>query len=443
MDALNENPAKVSVTDPKTGETYQTLANGDLFVNTLFLALYDPSQLPIFPTIVYNTRAGDYDLLSRLLPLLIFQPTVSVGMYQTVVCAEETNFDPAKMPVEGVRPELATLMRDSNESLFKVCDLWQVPKLGPQANEPVVSNIPTLLLSGRFDPITPVAFAEEAAKTLSQSYAYTFPNTSHGAFLFNACASGIAQQFLENPVVAPNDNCIAAEPTTFDIPTPEKVVMTPAQPRARFAEWKKLEWVAGLTGQFGGFALGGRDLAAGLFYPQTARAAADKPAPAGFFLERPGSGCTDGEFESAVSDRSDCAAVFQRPVHTAGRYSQGRRAVVCGSAAAAAAGSRNRRDCRGAVDEGLLVGLAASLLYPVNGSGSGGGGSVNSVADDGGVSLRAGNVLRRINGTRNTHHVFQIKRLHRTYVQSAAISGMVRRAVTPRPGLLVRVTSPS
>lgn len=228
MAALNENPAKVPVTDPKTGETYQTLVNGDLFINTLFLALYDPSQLPIFPTIVYNTRAGDYDLLSRLLPLLIFQPTVSVGMYQTVVCAEETNFDPAKMPVEGVRPELATLMRDSNESLFKVCDLWQVPKLGPQANEPVVSDVPTLLLSGRFDPITPATFAEEAARTLSQSYAYTFPNTSHGAFLFNACASGIAQQFLENPAVAPNDNCIAAEPTTFDIPTPEKVVMTPA-----------------------------------------------------------------------------------------------------------------------------------------------------------------------------------------------------------------------
>ncbi|GAB4430917.1 MAG: hypothetical protein Fur0044_28570 [Anaerolineae bacterium] len=228
MGRLNEEPVTVPVTDPETGQTYQTLVNGDLFLNTLFLALYDPSQLPIFPTIVYNTRAGDYDLLSRLLPLLIFQPTVSVGMYQTVVCAEETNFDPARMPIEGVRPELATLMRDSNESLFKVCDLWQIPKLGPQANEPVVSDVPTLLLSGRFDPITPAAFAEAAARTLSQSYAYTFPNTSHGAFLFNECANGLVQQFLDNPAVPPNDSCIAAEPTTFDIPTPEKVVMTPA-----------------------------------------------------------------------------------------------------------------------------------------------------------------------------------------------------------------------
>jgi hypothetical protein len=132
------------------------------------------------------------------------------------------------MPIEGVRPELATLMRDSNTTILQICDLWQVPKLGPQANEPVASDIPTLLLSGRFDPITPATFAEAAAKTLSHSYTYTFPNTSHGAFLFNACANSIAQQFLDNPHIAPNANCIAAEPTTFNIPTPTEVVLTPA-----------------------------------------------------------------------------------------------------------------------------------------------------------------------------------------------------------------------
>jgi pimeloyl-ACP methyl ester carboxylesterase len=228
MDTLNKQPAIIPVTDPETGKTYQTSVNGDLFINALFLALYDASQLPIFPTIVYNTRAGDYSLLSRLLPLLIFQPTVSVGMYQTVVCAEEANFDPAKMPVEGVRPELVTLMKDSNTTILQVCDLWKIPKLGPEANAPVVSDIPTLLFSGRFDPITPAYFAETAAKTLSHSYAYTFPNTSHGAFLFNSCANRIAQEFLSNPTVAPDARCIAGEPATFDIPTPARVVMTPA-----------------------------------------------------------------------------------------------------------------------------------------------------------------------------------------------------------------------
>lgn len=228
MDKLNETPITLSISDPKSGQSYQTIVNGDLFINTLFLTLYDPSQLPIFPAIVYSTRAGDYTQLTRLLPLLIFQPTVSAGMYQAVVCAEEVNFDPEKMPVNGVRPELATLMQDGNSMVLQVCDLWKVPKLGAVANEPVASSVPTLLLSGRFDPITPSYFAEAAAATLSHSYAYTFPNTSHGAFLFSACANEIMQDFLDNPEAAPDDGCIAAAPTTFEIPTPAKVVMTPA-----------------------------------------------------------------------------------------------------------------------------------------------------------------------------------------------------------------------
>jgi len=228
MATLNENPVTVPVTDPDTGQTYQAIVNGDLFISTLFLALYDPSQLPIFPTIVYNTRAGDYTLISRLLPVLIFQPTFSIGMYQTVVCAEEINFNPEEMPIEEVRPELAALMRDDNETLLDICRLWKIPKLEPEVNTPVVSKVPTLLLSGRFDPITPAYFAEAAAETLSHSYSYTFPNTSHGAFLFNACANRIVHSFLDNPNIAPDASCIANEPATFDIPTPSTIVMTPA-----------------------------------------------------------------------------------------------------------------------------------------------------------------------------------------------------------------------
>jgi hypothetical protein len=119
-------------------------------------------------------------------------------------------------------------MRDDNEMLIVLCRLWKIPALGPEVNAPVVSQIPTLLLSGRFDPITPAYFAEAVAKTLSNSYTYTFPNTSHGAFLFNACANHIVHSFLDNPNTTPDASCIASEPTTLDIPTPSTVVMTPA-----------------------------------------------------------------------------------------------------------------------------------------------------------------------------------------------------------------------
>lgn len=225
--ALNKNSATVPITDLKTGQSYQASVNGNLFLSALFTALYEPTLIVTVPALVYNTRAGNYDQLATLLPLIVFQPTFSTGMYQTVVCAEELDFKPADMPTAGVRPELADLMQDQNEAITKVCDLWQIPKLGPAVNAPVKSDIPTLLLSGRFDPITPPAFAEAVAQHLSQGYAFTFPNTSHGTFVSNSCAMDMVQAFLDSPDLPPNDYCLRQQPTTFEIPTSKNLFMTP------------------------------------------------------------------------------------------------------------------------------------------------------------------------------------------------------------------------
>lgn len=226
VDHLNQNPITVPVVHPETGRRYQASVNGDLFINTLFITMYDPSLMQTLPALVYNTRQGNYDQLSALLPLIAFQPTFSLGMYQTVVCAEEANFEPEAGPVAGVRPELAELMRDDNEFLLEICDLWNIPKLGPEVNEPVVSSVPALLLSGRFDPITPPAFAETAAETLDNSYVFTFPDTSHGAFISSFCANQVVLDFLDDPTQAPGPLCLYNDATDFNIPTSGKVMMT-------------------------------------------------------------------------------------------------------------------------------------------------------------------------------------------------------------------------
>ena len=226
--ALNETPAAVPVTDPITGRTYQASVDGDLFLNTLFQAMYVPSLLLTLPTLVYSSRDHDYTPLSTLLGLILFQPTFSAGMYHTVVCAEEADFKPAGMPVEGAPPILARLMKEDNVLILEVCRLWDIPKLGPEVDAPVVSDIPTLLLSGHFDPITPPVFAETVAETLSNGYAYTFPDTSHGALGTTGCADRIIIDFLNDPRVRPEAGCLAAEPSRFEIPTPATVIVTPA-----------------------------------------------------------------------------------------------------------------------------------------------------------------------------------------------------------------------
>ena len=73
----------------------------------------------------------------------------------------------------------------------------------------MVSDIPTLVLNGRFDPITPPANGEAAARTLKRATVLTFPNTGHGAFQSEPCASSIAIAFVTTPEVAPSSACVA------------------------------------------------------------------------------------------------------------------------------------------------------------------------------------------------------------------------------------------
>jgi hypothetical protein len=90
---------------------------------------------------------------------------------------------------------------------------------------PVVSDVPALLLSGAFDPITPPRFAEVAAETLSRSYTFTFPNGGHGALASGACQDQIIADFLKDPTVAPDSACIAASAPIFY--TPENTLVFP------------------------------------------------------------------------------------------------------------------------------------------------------------------------------------------------------------------------
>ena len=50
-----------------------------------------------------------------------------------------------------------------------------------------MSDIPTLLLSGQFDPATPPRFADIAAETLSNSYSFVVPMAGHGVGLDTSC----------------------------------------------------------------------------------------------------------------------------------------------------------------------------------------------------------------------------------------------------------------
>lgn len=215
MAALNQTPANIILQDLETNETYPTLFDGDAFQSSLFQILYSSQLVPWLPKVIYDAREGNFDFLSSLLGQLYFDRTMSYGMYYSVVCAEDADFTLQDIPLEGVRPSIADNEVLNQQAMLDLCARWAVPALGPRADEPVVSSVPTLVLSGQFDPITPPAFGAIAAETLTNRYVVVFPSGSHGAATTGDCEDGIIAEFLNNPQRAPSTTCILEQKMDF------------------------------------------------------------------------------------------------------------------------------------------------------------------------------------------------------------------------------------
>jgi hypothetical protein len=76
----------------------------------------------------------------------------------------------------------------------------------------------TLLLSGRFDPVTPPYFAEKAAESLPNAYHVVDPLGSHGVAFGGDCINQIVQDFLNDPDVEPDASCLRALDLAATVP---------------------------------------------------------------------------------------------------------------------------------------------------------------------------------------------------------------------------------
>jgi hypothetical protein len=60
-------------------------------------------------------------------------------------------------------------------SMPAICDVWRVPPAESKENEPITSNIPTLILAGEYDAYILPAWGQPTAQTLRNSYYYEVP----------------------------------------------------------------------------------------------------------------------------------------------------------------------------------------------------------------------------------------------------------------------------
>src|SRR5690606_6940705 len=109
----------------------------------------------------HAAQTGDFVPLAAQTSLLLREvgESIATGMHNAVVCTEDIPFvqDDAAMRAEldDTYLGVATL-----EFLHEACAVWPRGVIDDGFKQPWASDIPTLLLSGEADPVTPPANGE-------------------------------------------------------------------------------------------------------------------------------------------------------------------------------------------------------------------------------------------------------------------------------------------
>jgi pimeloyl-ACP methyl ester carboxylesterase len=160
--------------------------------------------------------AGDADKARAMLTAYLPPPGrtgVNNAVNFSINCSENGNREPV---LAGKALESSQL---TGQDVFRYACDGRMPYRGPN---PVhdAQRIPTLVLSGSVDPVTPPPYGPNALKrTGNAASLIVLPDHGHGIERSSACGSALVSAFFADPTRAPNPACIAViPPIVFSIP---------------------------------------------------------------------------------------------------------------------------------------------------------------------------------------------------------------------------------
>jgi pimeloyl-ACP methyl ester carboxylesterase len=208
LEKLLAAPAKkVRYIHPRTGLEKEADIKRLTLGGILFATLYSPKVAALVPLLIEQAEKGVYSGFFALNAAFdTSATTIAQGMHFSVVCAEDApRIEPGSIAKETLNTFLGTEMANMR---LKACEFWPKGKVDPDyfVNAPI--DLPTLILSGELDPVTPPSWGQQIASTWKNARHLTVPATGHGA-AGAGCVPKLMAQFLNEGTAANlNPACI-------------------------------------------------------------------------------------------------------------------------------------------------------------------------------------------------------------------------------------------
>lgn len=216
-------PQPVTVADPLSNKPLEFQLDRDFLSQLVFNSLYSAEFQGLLPLLVHHAHeTGDYA------PLIVQGLAISSsaglypGLLYAVACSEDA---PLIDPAEAESIRAGTSFGDFATRFQTICANWPRAEIAADFRDPLQSDIPTLLLSGGADPVTPPEYAAQVAAGLSNSRHIVVPGFGHGVVGVGCMPSLVAEFVRATDPAALDAACLdVLQPPPFFVsfagPTP-------------------------------------------------------------------------------------------------------------------------------------------------------------------------------------------------------------------------------
>jgi pimeloyl-ACP methyl ester carboxylesterase len=185
--------APVRYRDPTSGAWREEVPGYGHLATVLRIYAYMPLTAALLPLLIQQADEGDYAALLAMTRMIIRDVggQLASGMHNSVVCTEDAD------EIERHADARGTLLGDDFVEILQAqCAVWPRGTRPADFRAPLTGEIPVLLISGEFDPVTPPRYGDRVAAHLGHARHVVLRGQGHSLFS-TGCMPKLAAQFIE------------------------------------------------------------------------------------------------------------------------------------------------------------------------------------------------------------------------------------------------------
>jgi len=208
---LEQQTIETTIDHPVTDQPITLKIDTTKFIGTLHSLMYGVGARELIPFVISQVAAGNYKPIAGIIAAGQDKPDkIYTGMHLNILCNEDIS-RASDTAIEKSRNNSFS-GKHSIDELLAVCKRWPSFTAPSDFGDQVNSALPTLLLSGELDPVTPPAWAEIALQGLSNHKHYIAKRAGHG-LVTQTCAATMVAQFIDKVKFEDiDDSCLDQQP---------------------------------------------------------------------------------------------------------------------------------------------------------------------------------------------------------------------------------------